>query len=148
MSYPAPSASSFQSTERINQSAINSESQQQRYISLSSYTCQLVTKHDPRATVYIRHRSTSLTTIHFSTSFISTGHSFWVKTRISISVWMGEDDGLGNAGGIDSPMFAKDGGTSSLGQHPTLASASFVHMARLWQTCWHTLHPFHSSSTT
>jgi hypothetical protein len=56
--------------------------------------------------------------------------------------------GWGIAGGIDSRTFAKDGGTSSLGQHPTWASALFVHMARLWQTCWHTHHPFHSSSIT
>jgi hypothetical protein len=57
-----------------------------------------------------------------------------------ISVLGVECDGLANAGGIDSPTFAKDGGTSSmpssLGQHPTWASALFVHMARLWQTCW------------
>ena len=148
MSYTAPSASSFQSTERTSQCTINSEFQQQRYVSLSSYACQRVTKHDPRATVYIQRRSTYSTTIHFSTSFISTGHSFWVKTKMSISVWMVEDDGLGNGGGIDSPRFAKDGGLSSLGQHPTWASASFVHMARLLQICWHTHHPSHSSSTT
>ncbi|KAI0270370.1 hypothetical protein BGY98DRAFT_1179786 [Russula aff. rugulosa BPL654] len=40
----------------------------------------------------------------------------------------GEGDGLGNAGGTDLPTFVKDGGTSSSGQHPTWASASFVHM--------------------
>jgi len=26
--------------------------------------------------------------------------------------WRGEENGLGNAGGIDSPTFVKDGGTS------------------------------------
>ena len=53
-------------------------------------------------------------------------------TRISETVRGGEDNGLENAGGMDLPTFAKDGGTSSLGQHPTWASALFVHMARLW----------------
>src|SRR6267154_4243266 len=99
-------------------------------------------------TVYRLHRSTSLTMIHFSTSFISIGHSFWVKTRMTKSVSRGEKIGLESVGGIGSPTFVKDGGTSSLGQHPTWASALCVHMARLWQTCWHTHQPFHSLSIT
>jgi hypothetical protein len=131
MSYLAPSTSSFQSTERISQGAVSSESQLQKYASLSSYACQRVNKHGQRATVHIRHRSTSLTMFQFSTSFISIGHSFWVKTRMTTSVSRGEENGLGNAGGIDSPTFVKDGGTSYSGQHPTWASALCVHMARL-----------------
>src|SRR6266849_11216423 len=67
---------------------------------------------------------------------------------MSLPVSMGEGDGLANDGGTDSPTFVKDGGTSSLGQRPSWASALFVHMARLWQTCWHTHHPFHLSSIT
>jgi hypothetical protein len=55
----------------------------------------------PRATVHILHRSTSLTITHFSTSFISIGLFFWVNTRMSIPVSGGEENGLGNAGGID-----------------------------------------------
>jgi hypothetical protein len=39
----------------------------------------------------------------------------------------GEHHGLANVDGIDSPTFAKDGGTSSLDQHPTWASTLFVH---------------------
>jgi hypothetical protein len=35
-----------------------------------------------------------------------------VKTRVSIPVSRGACNGLGNVGGIDSPTFAKDGGTS------------------------------------
>jgi hypothetical protein len=107
-----------------------------------------MSKPGPRTTVHIQHRSTSLTITHFSTSFISIGHFFWVKTRMTISVSTGEDNGLGNTGGIGSRTFVKDGGTSFLGRHPTWVSALFVHMARLWQTCWHTHHPFHSSSIT
>ena len=38
---------------------------------------------------------------------------------MSISVSRAEDNGLENGGGIDLPTFAKNGGTSSLGQHPT-----------------------------
>ena len=76
MSYLAPSTSSFQFTERIGQGAVSNETQQQRYVSLSIYTCQRVNKHGPQATVHIRHRSTSLTITHFSTSFISIGHFF------------------------------------------------------------------------
>ena len=131
MSYLAPYTSSFQSIERIKQGAMSDESQQHRYVSLlvSSYACQQVIKHGPRETVHIRHRSTSLTTIHFSTFFISTV-LYGVKTTMSISVLRGECTGLGNGGGIESPTFAKDGGTSSLGQHPTWASALCVHMAR------------------
>jgi hypothetical protein len=76
MSYLALSTSSFQSTERISQGAVSSESQQQRYVSSSSYTYQRVNKHGPRATVHIRHRSTSLTITRYSTSFISIAHFF------------------------------------------------------------------------
>ena len=54
---------------------------------------------------------------------------------MSIPVSEGDRNGLAKDGGIGSPVFAKDGGTSSLGQHPTWASALFVHMTRLWQTC-------------
>ena len=50
---------------------------------------------------------------------------------MSVPVPKGEDDGLGNAGGMDLRTFAKGGGTSSSGQHPTWASALFVHMVRL-----------------
>jgi hypothetical protein len=132
MSYLAPSTSSFQCTERFSQGAVSSESQRQRYVSLSCFACQRLNKHGARVTVHIRHRSTSLTTIHFSTSFISIGHFFfWVKTRVSMSVTGGERIGLASGGGIDLPMFAKDGATSSLGHHPTSTSALFVHMARL-----------------
>ena len=86
MSYLPPSTSSFQSTGRISQGAVSGDSQRQRYVSLSSNACQRVNKHDPRATDHIRHRSTFSTMIHFSTSFISIVHSFWVKARMSISV--------------------------------------------------------------
>jgi hypothetical protein len=78
-----------------------------------------MSKLGPRATVHMLHQSTSLTITLFSTSSISIGHSFWVKTRESISVSVEEEIGLGNAGGIDSPTFVKDGGISSLGRHPT-----------------------------
>jgi hypothetical protein len=109
---------------------------------------RFVTRRGLRLTAHILHRYTSLTTTHFSTSFVSIGHSFWVRTRVSTTVSVEESNGLGNAGGIDSPTFAKDGGTSSFDQRPIWASALFVHLAHLWQTCWHTHHPFHSSSIT
>ena len=63
---------------------------------------------------------------------------------MKIYLRMAEDNGLANAGGIDSPTFAEDGGTSHLDQYLSWASALFVHMARLWQTCWYIHHPFHS----
>jgi hypothetical protein len=150
MSYHEPSTSSLQFNEIISQGTLSVESQlaPQRYSSLSCYAYQLVSKTSSMGTVCMLHRSAFLTMIHFSTSFISIDHSFWVKTRMTISVCRVEDNGLGNGGGIDSPTFVQDGGTSSLGQHPTWASALCVHMARLWQTCWHTHHPFHLSSIT
>ena len=48
MSHLLPSASSFQSTGIISQGAVSSESQQQRYVSLSSYPCQQGNKLGPR----------------------------------------------------------------------------------------------------
>jgi hypothetical protein len=36
-----------------------------------------------------------------------------MKTRMSLSVSGGECNGLANGGGVDSPTFAKNGGTSS-----------------------------------
>jgi hypothetical protein len=76
MSYLTPFTSFFQSTKRISQVAVCRGSQQQRYVSLSTYACQRVNKRGPRATVHIRHRSTFLTMTHFSMSFISIGHFF------------------------------------------------------------------------
>ena len=67
---------------------------------------------------------------------------------MSMPVSQGEDDGMGKGGGMDLRTFAKGGGTSSSGQHPTWASALLVQMVRLRQTCWQTHHPFHSSSIT
>ncbi|KAI0261313.1 hypothetical protein BGY98DRAFT_1182420 [Russula aff. rugulosa BPL654] len=49
---------------------------------------------------------------HSSTLLISIGHIFWANAISPVS--MGECIGLGNAGGTDSPTFAKDGGTSFL----------------------------------
>jgi hypothetical protein len=60
----------------------------------------------------------------------------------------GEGDGTADGGGINLPMFAKDGETSYLGQHPTWVFPLSVHMARPLQTCWHIHLPFHSSSIT
>jgi hypothetical protein len=97
-----------------------------------SILLSILSQPGPPSTVHILYRSTSLTSTHFSTYFISTDRSFWVKTRISLSVsGGGGGNGLANAGGIDSPKFAKDGGTSYLGQHPTWASALFVQTVRL-----------------
>jgi hypothetical protein len=76
MSCLTPFTSFFQSTKRISQVAVCRGSQQQRYVSFSTYACQRVNKHGPRATVHIRHRSTFLTMTHFSMSFFSIGHFF------------------------------------------------------------------------
>jgi hypothetical protein len=54
-------------------------------------------------------------------------------------------DGIVKDGGTNSHTFAKDGESSSSGQHPTWAFASFVHMALQLQKCWH-IHPTSLSS--
>ena len=77
MSCLAHFSSLFKSTKRISQGAVCSESQRQRYASLSSL-CLLSLRANLAhgAAVHILHRSTSLMTTHFSTSFISIGHFF------------------------------------------------------------------------
>ena len=40
-------------------------------------------------------------------------------SMVPVTYSVRERHGLGNAGGLDSLTFAKDGGTSSLGQRPT-----------------------------
>jgi len=53
--------------------------------------------------------------------------------------------GARNGGGTSSRRSAEDGDASSLVQHPTCVSASFVHLARPWQICSRILPPFLSS---
>src|ERR1019366_6153329 len=57
-------------------------------------------------------------------------------------------DGPVDVGGISLRMFAKDGETSFLAQHPTWMFASSVQKTRLLEICWHIHLPFHSSSIT
>ena len=105
------------------------------------------TQHGPCATDRIVHPSTSSIMFHFSMSFFSVGHFFWMKTRLNMSFYQG-GNGSANAGGTSSRTFAEDGDTWYSDQHPTWDFASFAHMARRWQTCWHIHHLFHSSSIT
>ena len=60
MSHLPPSTSSFRSAEQFSQGAVTSESQQQMYVSLSSYIYQRVNKHGLRG----GHNSPHTTSIH------------------------------------------------------------------------------------
>ena len=101
-----------------------------------AYQLVIMSKYDPLATVHVLHRSTSSTMILYLTYFISIG---WLlplqtKTRIStpsVSVSLVEGDGTTSIGGTNPHMFAEDGETSYLGQHPSWVFTSFVHLARL-----------------
>ena len=110
-------------TKGIDQGVISVISQRRRYASFCYV--QLVSEYDPLATVHIQHRSTSSTMIRYLTYFISIGRLLHVqtktKTRITTNI----------IGGTNPHVFAEDGETSYLGQHPSWVFISFVHMARL-----------------
>jgi hypothetical protein len=116
MSYLSPSTSSFQSTERISQRAMSSESQRQRYcgiypVTLTILWVNIIHRNSLHATsVHILDDDSLLNIFHLYRPFIL------VKTGISLSVWRGQGNGLGNGGGIDSHTgtFVKDGGWRSL----------------------------------
>ena len=50
-----------------------------------------------------------------------------MEMKLMVIVSYGGQNGTVNIGGTSSCMFAEDGDTSSLGLHPTLVFASFVH---------------------
>ena len=116
-----------QPTGRIDQGAINGESQRPRYASFSRYAYWLLSEHGTSATVHVLYQSTSSMTIPFSTSFISLGHLLWTKIASRTGY---TTDG----GGMRLLMFAQDGETSFLAQRPTWVFPCSVYMARLLQT--------------
>src|SRR6266849_2650065 len=64
---------------------------------------------------------------------------------MTFTVSMGERSiGSGDAGGINSHTFAKDGETLYLVRHPTCVFHSSVQMARPLKTCSHIHLPFRS----
>jgi hypothetical protein len=70
---------------------------------------RLVSKHGSRATVHILHRSTSSTTIHFFTYFISIDRPSLMETSVMVSrSWEGRN-GTANYGGTNSHTSAEDG---------------------------------------
>src|SRR6266403_3141554 len=82
------------------------------------------------------------------TYFISIDRPSLTEMKTMTSVPYEGRGGTGNNGGTNSHTFANDGGTSSLGHHPTSVFASSVHSARLLQTCLHIHLLFHSSLIT
>jgi hypothetical protein len=93
--------------------------QQQKYASFSCRAYRLLSKHGPPRTVHMLHRSTSLTMIRFFTYFISLDRPSSMETRKISHIDLEGKDGNENDGGINSHMFAKDGETLYLRQHPT-----------------------------
>src|SRR5258708_4605729 len=80
---------------------------------------------------------------HCLTYFTSIGRFRQVKVMMK-NVSSGEmKDGTTCIGGTSLRMFANDGETSYLVQHPTWVFASSVHLARPLQTCWPTHLSFH-----
>src|SRR5229473_3043384 len=67
-----------------------------------------------------------------------------MDTRMTKSVSKGRVNGPAKSGGTNSHTFAKDGGISYLGQHPTWVFTLSVHLARPSQTYWNIHHPFRS----
>jgi hypothetical protein len=66
------------------------------------------------------YRYISSMMIHCSTYFASIGHFFEAKMKMKSTVSMGGGSyGTGDAGGINSHTFAKDGEISHLVRHPT-----------------------------
>ena len=126
----------LQATERIDQGAISSDSQRQRYASFSCFSYWLMSKHGPPGTVHVLHPSTSLTMIPFSMCFIFIGHLFSAKIRM-VTLISGEGmvDGPAHTGGICSRTFAKDGERSYSAQHLTWSFPLSVQMARPLPTC-------------
>ena len=106
---------------------------------------RIMNKHGSRATVHILCRYTSSTTILFLTSFISIDRQSLTETSVTLTILLVGRYGTVNNGGTNSHTFAKDGGMSYLGRHPTWIFASSVHMAHRLQTCWHIRPSFHSS---
>ena len=122
MSYLVPCTSSLQSTERLSQSEMRSDSselQRQRYASFSCVYHLVSTKYGPPATVHVLRRSTSSTMIHFFTYSISIDRPSLTEMRTMVSVLQEGGDGNVNNGGINSHTFARDGESSYSGQHPT-----------------------------
>src|SRR6266436_3273948 len=60
----------------------------------------------------------------------------------------GKQRWAGDAGGLSSHTFVKDGETSYLDHHPTYVFHSSVQKARPLQICWHIHLPFLSRSIT
>ena len=89
MSYLVPSTSSLQSTERLSQGEMRSDSselQRQRYASFSCVYHLVSTKYGPPATVHVLRRSTSSTMIHFFTYSISIDCPSLMEMRTMVSV--------------------------------------------------------------
>jgi hypothetical protein len=127
-----------------NATTSSRETQLQKYVSTPAIMSYVLNNPIPGPLNRHEHRSTILTTIHFSMYFTSFDRisSMWMNLEILCGT------GSMDAGGTNWCKFAEGGGTSSLGQPLTCVSASFVQPARPWQTCWHIPLPFRSSSIT
>jgi hypothetical protein len=125
MSCLTPSTSS---TERISQGTIHSESQLQRYASSTCHAYQVVSKHGSRATVHWHalRRCISWMMIRFLISFISIDLPSLTEVRMTITFSQEGRDGTVKSGGTSSGAFAKEGGISYWGLHPTSVFALSV----------------------
>jgi hypothetical protein len=152
MSYLAPSTSSLQSLERINQGTIRSEPQLQRYASLVMLVFLRV-NIDPTYPCNSPHT----VSIHIldNDSLLNVFYLFRLGEGDNNNVLDDTDhitreagDGAEDAGGINPRMFARDGETSYSGRHPTSIFPLSVQKERPLQTCWRIHHPFRLSSIT
>ena len=126
----------LQATESIDQGAISSDSQRQRYASFFCFSYWLMNKHGPRGIARVLHRSASLTMTPFSMCFIFFGHLFLAKIRTETLIsGEGMVDGPAHIGGILLCMSAKDGERSYSDQHLTWNFPLSVQMARPLRTC-------------